>query len=119
MTSGICTPAAVIGRPANRAATGHGRSGVAGGDRNGANRGAVSRSLTVLAAASGILLAAALLAGCGEAARPAASGSPTTTASAAVRARHPGPPAHRPARTLPQSPPEPTPGPPPGVAGIR
>lgn len=60
-------PAGVIGRLATRAATGDGRSGVAGGDRSGANRGAVSRSQGVLATGSGILLAAALLVGCGEA----------------------------------------------------
>jgi hypothetical protein len=89
MTSGICIPVGAIGRRATRAGVRRSRSGGAGGNRNGANSGAVSRSLTVLAG----ILAAALLAGCGEAIRSAASGSETTTSSAAVHARQPRPPA--------------------------
>ena len=91
MASGICMPVVAIGRRATRAGVRRSRSGAAWGNRNGANPGAVSRSLTVRA---GTLLAAALLAGCGEGAGPAASASsPTTTSSAAVHPKHPGPPA--------------------------
>jgi hypothetical protein len=96
------------------AGIGHGRPGGAGGGRR-----AVTRALAALATGVAILLAAALLAGCGDAARPAAAASPATALSASARARHPVPAAHRPIRTPRWSPPGPTPGPPAGVAGLR